>query len=214
MITIKDWQRFQHYKNRKPPWIKLYRDILDDHDWQMLSDYAARLLIQLWLLASEENSGSISLDADQIMWRLRIKPKDKTKCITALEELAKAHFITDASTVLACCEQDATPETERETEKRRARRTPIGSDYTPEFELFWEAYPRKVGKMKAFQSWVKHVDQEVISRVMASLEVQKKSRQWNEENGRFIPHPTTWLNQHRWEDQLELEKQPQRDYIP
>jgi hypothetical protein len=28
-----------------------------------------------------------------------------------------------------------------------------------------------------------------------------KSRQWTDEGGKYIPHPATWLNNHRWEDQ-------------
>ena len=30
----------------------------------------------------------------------------------------------------------------------------------------------------------------------------KKSKEWKKENGKYIPHPTTWLNQKRWEDEL------------
>ncbi len=26
---IKNWDKFQHFKNRRPPWIKLHREILD-----------------------------------------------------------------------------------------------------------------------------------------------------------------------------------------
>ena len=33
-MRIKNWNRFQHFKDRKPPWIKLYRDILDDLAFQ------------------------------------------------------------------------------------------------------------------------------------------------------------------------------------
>ena len=33
---IKGWVKFQHFKDRRPPWIKLYRDILEDPDWHDL----------------------------------------------------------------------------------------------------------------------------------------------------------------------------------
>lgn len=36
---------------------------------------------------------------------------------------------------------------------------------------------------------------------MQSLEVQVNSKQWTKDNGQFIPHPSTWLNQSRWEDE-------------
>jgi len=35
----------------------------------------------------------------------------------------------------------------------------------------------------------------------------KKSNEWTENKGQFIPYPSTWLNQHRWEDEgLTVEK--------
>ena len=37
---------------------------------------------------------------------------------------------------------------------------------------------------------------------MTALEAQKKSLQWSKEGGQYIPNPTTWLNQERWEDEL------------
>ena len=44
---------------------------------------------------------------------------------------------------------------------------------------------------------------------MRALETQKKSDQWQRDNGAFIPHASTWLNQQRWEDELEPAR-PQR----
>ena len=37
---------------------------------------------------------------------------------------------------------------------------------------------------------------------MEGLERYKKTKQWQENAGRFVPHPTTWLNQERWEDEI------------
>ena len=70
-----------------------------------------------------------------------------------------------------------------------------------EFEKFWSAYPRKAGsKQKAFEAFKKaDVSLDVL---LAAIEHQKQSAQWSKDNGQFIPHPTTWLNGKRWEDQL------------
>lgn len=71
------------------------------------------------------------------------------------------------------------------------------------FEEFWKAYPRKVGKDVARKKWgVIKPDQELFKKIMASLEVQKKMPQWTKDDGQFIPHPSTWLNQKRWEDEI------------
>lgn len=73
------------------------------------------------------------------------------------------------------------------------------------FEKFWSAYPRKAGsKQKAFEAFKKSdVSLDIL---LAAIENQKKSAQWSKDNGQFIPHPATWLNGKRWEDQVTVEK--------
>ena len=71
------------------------------------------------------------------------------------------------------------------------------------FSRFWAAYPRKVGKQAAKKSWSRlHPSEELTQAILQSVEAQKQSRQWKENNGQFIPNPATWLNQGRWEDEL------------
>lgn len=73
-----------------------------------------------------------------------------------------------------------------------------------DFEKFWSAYPRKVGKPKATSTWQnlrKRGRLPPIEDILAAVEVQKQWEQWQEENGRFIPHPQTWLNREGWNDQ-------------
>ena len=68
-----------------------------------------------------------------------------------------------------------------------------------DFNRFWTAYPRKVGKQaarRAFERVGLPVEQ-----LLTALEQQRKDPQWHRENGRFIPHPATWLTQGRWEDE-------------
>jgi len=74
--------------------------------------------------------------------------------------------------------------------------------YTEEFEIFWKAYPRKVGKGAAFRSWKAHKPD--LNTCLKAIEIQKQTEQWKKSNGQFIPHPTTWINQHRWEDEVEV----------
>ena len=79
------------------------------------------------------------------------------------------------------------------------------------FNKFWAAYPRKAGKQAAytafvslFRSTAKGKRRELFVNLMKGLSSQRTSYDWNKENGKFIPHPTTWLHQRRWEDQLEV----------
>lgn len=50
-IVIRNWDRFQHYGDRRnPPWIKLYLALLHDDDFQHLTPNDRITLIELWLL--------------------------------------------------------------------------------------------------------------------------------------------------------------------
>ena len=73
------------------------------------------------------------------------------------------------------------------------------------FDLFWNEYSRKVKKKKSKEIWVKKIkpDAALFEKIMAGLKKAKQSPEWQKENGKFIPHPTTWLNGERWEDDLE-----------
>jgi hypothetical protein len=79
------------------------------------------------------------------------------------------------------------------------------------FEKFWKAYPRKVGKTVAEKSFYRLKCQDSIDQILKSVETQKKSIQWMKDGGQFIPHPTTWLNQGRWNDEGI---QPQKPFKP
>lgn len=71
------------------------------------------------------------------------------------------------------------------------------------FNAFWDAYPKKVSKLYAFKCFEKlKVSDELLAQMLKAIEAQKKSIEWTKDGGEFIPHPSTWLNQGRWEDEL------------
>ncbi len=53
MLSVKNFEKFQHYKDRSPVWIKLYRSLLRDYEFAQLPDSARGQLLMIWLLASE-----------------------------------------------------------------------------------------------------------------------------------------------------------------
>jgi hypothetical protein len=72
------------------------------------------------------------------------------------------------------------------------------------FAAFWTAYPKKVAKPEAMKAWIKAApDAELAEQIMAGLARAKQSKDWTKDDGQYIPHPTTWLNQRRWEDEVE-----------
>ena len=71
------------------------------------------------------------------------------------------------------------------------------------FPKFWKLYPRKVGKDKAEKAWAKiKVTQELFTLMTEALAKQVLTPEWLKERGQFIPHPSTWLNGKRWEDEI------------
>jgi hypothetical protein len=72
----------------------------------------------------------------------------------------------------------------------------------PDFEKFWTAYPRHVGKPKAKQAFQAAIVKTTIDAILAALKWQ--CEQWTDPQ--YIPHPTTWLNREGWNDERTLFK--------
>jgi hypothetical protein len=120
-FTVKNFEKFQHYKDRHPPWIKLYNELLDDYEFARLPDASKAHLIAIWLLASRYEN-KIPLDQEWIARRINAtEPID-------LNLLLKSGFIEadqDCSKLLADCKHIAIPEREEETEAEREKETPL-----------------------------------------------------------------------------------------
>lgn len=83
----------------------------------------------------------------------------------------------------------------------------INQDKLTNFETFWKIYPRKVAKKKALQVWNKiKFDPDTLKQILAAVAYQGKSDQWRKDDGKFIPHPATWLNAERWNDETKKEE--------
>ena len=126
MILIRNWSSYQSYKDRKPPWIRFHKSLLDNYEFQSLSVESRAILPMLWLLASENEdptSGNINIDVKKIAFRLRQDIPTIEQCI---EELQAADFIEciesvtkslrDSNESVSEFRKNVTTETETETE--------------------------------------------------------------------------------------------------
>lgn len=87
-------------------------------------------------------------------------------------------------------------------EQNRTDKKRIEQNRVAQFEHLWNAYPNKKSKKKAMDIWAKiNPSDKLFEKIMAGLERAKQSKQWLKDDGQFIPHPTTWLNQERWNDE-------------
>lgn len=104
-------------------------------------------------------------------------------------------------------ECDAAFAEKAEPEKPRRPRILRASDDSPDFRTFWEAYPRHVARKAALTRWLAiNPSSELTQKIISAVEIQKQSPQWQRDRGKYIPHPATWLNQERWEDEMVPQK--------
>jgi hypothetical protein len=185
----KNWRRFQHFKDRKPPWIKLYRDILDDLEWHKLDGGAAKFLVQLWLLASEDEEGELPSIA-VIAFRFRMTEGQVDGMISQVQAWLEG----DDIDMISARYQDDPLETETETEKKhtRVRKSPI---YTEGFLKVWKIHP-KGPKPKAMEAYARALDITSHDTIVDSLRsyVGKFTSTWTGS------HLHRWLEGERWEE--------------
>lgn len=289
---IVNFRKFQNFHDRKPPWIKLYRDLLDNMDWFMLSPIASKSLINLWLLGSE-SFGNLP-DDFEIGFRLRLNQKELD---IVMKELIKFKFVeegkyelkgsedmsmneriretngfasryiknetktevlvrdnhkcqscgsdkklefdhivpvskggsSEANNLQLLCrscnrskralskEEFATQSTEKnsvsrsletETEAERERKKHI---YSVEFEKFWDTFPpnpRKTGKVYAYKIWTRKRLDEKIDDIVKHLLIISTTDQWKKDQGLYIPMPSTYLSQERFDMEIPKQRNP------
>jgi hypothetical protein len=71
-LRICNWERFQHYRDRNPPWIKNYTELLSDEAYLGLSGHRRSILHGLWLEYARSNC-RLSLDTRMLTRRLNLK---------------------------------------------------------------------------------------------------------------------------------------------
>ena len=194
MIRILNWEKFQHYRDREPPWIKLHSRLLQNYEFRCLQDDSKLLLILLWLVRSRVSD----VPADPKYLREMTSIKHPIR----LQPLIDAGFIecyqNDSNMIATCAPETETYKEETETDPPYS---PPGDD--DGFDAFWKAYPRKVGKGKAREKWRKLKPSAALrEKIMAAVAAQINSEQWAKDGGAYIPNPLTWLNQDRWDDEL------------
>jgi hypothetical protein len=289
---IVNFRKFQNFHDRKPPWIKLYRDLLDNMDWFMLSPIASKSLINLWLLGSE-SFGNLP-DDFEIGFRLRLNQKELE---LVMKELIKFKFVeegkyelkgsedmsmneriretngfasryiknetktevlvrdnhkcqscgsdkklefdhivpvskggsSEANNLQLLCrscnrskralskEEFATQSTEKnsvsrsletETEAETERKKHI---YSVEFEKFWDTFPpnpRKTGKVYAYKIWTRKRLDEKIDDIVKHLLIISTTDQWKKDQGLYIPMPSTYLSQERFDMEIPKQRNP------
>lgn len=148
-LVVKSWDRFQHYKDRDPPWIKLYRDTFTTESWVLGTDLSRLLQLASTMLAARY-SNRIPLNF-KLLAKVASLDCDEASFMAAVTHLVEHNFLEiqqdeqerkhDASKPIAKCSSEA-EQSRAEAEQSRAylrAREPMLAD---DFEQFTQAtYP-------------------------------------------------------------------------
>jgi len=202
-------------------WFRLYSEFAHDPKVQMLSEINQRRLIMLFCIRC---NGNVTLQDEQVAFQLRISMDEwlSSKAIFIDKNFInndnevlnwdKRQFVSDSSAERVAKHRErmkqssnvtVTPPEQNRTDTEHNITEQI---YMDDFDMFWMTYPKKVGKEAAKKAWLKVNPNLTV--VLQALSWQKESPQWFKNNGQFIPNPSTWINQHRWEDEQLKEGSP------
>ena len=182
-MRVRNWDKFQPtMKDRNVIWIKIYRQILEDYEWHNLSSDSKATLLELLLLASE-NNGQLP-EVHKIAFRLR-----KTEDFINEQIGLLSHWLQLDNNLITTCEQDVAVEKSREREEKTYVR----------FDEFWNTLlpKRRVNRKGCIEKWKNHNLDTEADNILSWLKQMNMTKEWKEG---FNPSPEVIINQRRWED--------------
>lgn len=220
--------------NEANGWVKLHRDLANKAIWKCSTPEQKVILITLLLMANHDSNQwewqgkKFTVQPGQFITSLSSIAENAGPGITirnvrtALEKFEKYEFLTSKSTnknrLITIVNWDfyqAKPKevtnklaSDRQADDKQPttnKKEKNNKDiYIDHFDAFYKAYPKKVGKAAAQKSFSKlNVNESLLNNMLSAIESQKATKQWQDKQ--FIPHPATWLNQRRWEDEVETQ---------
>lgn len=98
--------------------------------------------------------------------------------------------------------QEEDKEKEKDKEEDKDKKKEKADALASMFARFWAVYPRKEAKQTALKAFTKiNPDESLLETILSAVERFKNTSQWQEDGGQYVPHPSTFLNQRRWEDE-------------
>ena len=126
-FKVRNWDKLQHYKDRSPPWIKLYNDLLENYEFSMLEDNEKFHLLGIYLLASRA-SNKLPFDSKGIKRKMDANSEVDLDRLLELEfvELwpdsdTQALRLQDDSQPLADCSSDCIESREEQREEKEQK---------------------------------------------------------------------------------------------
>jgi len=212
-------------------WIKLHRQFIE---WEWYDDINTKVLFLHLLLKVNHKPwkwrGKEIWIWETLTWRIKLA--DETwltvqQIRTSLNKLKSTNEITITSTKqfsIIKLNNWTKYQTINQQDNQQATNKQPTSNHKQEcnnninniaqnlFQEFWKEYPTKKSKAKAEQIY-KKIWEEEHKQILIALQRQKDHRKVIQDKWEWIEnwkHPTTWLNQKCWEDEIEVEEVPER----
>lgn len=232
-LKAHNWDEYQNYSNRRPPWIKVHADVLNNPKIMTLDLASIGLLMLAWLLCSQsDQNGSFECDLDEISFKLR-----RTITLDSFKPLLDKGLLTLTGEDASACLQELADACQRRGEERRDQRRdqrdklicPIEPDLPGveepvkmpnhaileilenDFKEWYGIYPRKLDPKKALKAYIAArragaTKAEIIAGLKAQLpELLAREKQ-------YVKHPTSWLNAGAWKNEPDQHRPPDGKY--
>ena len=202
-IRVVNYEELQYHKRDNPPWIRLYRKLLDNADFCELPDSQKYHLIGLWLLASKHNNRIFN----DLEW---IQSHISATTDVDLERLLRAKFVRRCRKTVTSTSPapvtETTPQRQRQRQRQSKSKTPVSRkprkltrpEYTERFLYAWDRYPhygQRSVKSESFRVWCElgldgdKAFEGVGVWVVAGL----AGPEWTEKEGKFVKGFQSWL---------------------
>lgn len=207
-------------------WFRMYAEFLHDPKVQMLSETDQRRYIMLLCIRCSNDDETLheTFDETSIAFQLRITIEEWRQTLSHLMvkglvndvgqpvNWSKRQYQSDSSTprvrkhreVMKRFSNDDETPPDTETDTETDNKNPL----TP-FDEFWAVWPKRKAKQDAIKAWKKlKVTDSLWLLIKAAIERDLQTDDWKKNGGSFVPHPATWLNGKRWEDETVIPFRP------
>lgn len=182
--------------------------------WPAIREKADRIIeaYEKKAAAGKQGGSTTQAQAKQKASTTQAEVKQSTSTSEAEQKHNASRSEADAKQSASSTQAQTKPDTDTDTEydtdterdtNARTRTREEAKVQLARFEKFWQAYPRHTDKQRAVKAWGKiRPDDTLLDRMLAAIAQQKQSDQWTRDGGAYIPHPSTWLTQQRWLDEM------------
>jgi hypothetical protein len=192
VIHVLNWEKYQARHDKELPWLKLWGALFKRPWFQLLPDDEKFVTIVFLDLARQFNNRIPDLSE----FKGYLKGNygvfmEEERVFKLCKVLSHNEFLSDNTDDLQDkIRQDKTSESDNNALKAS-------------FQKFWGVYPKKVAKEAALKAFKKiSPDEPLLNKIVSSVQSFTQTKDWQKEDGQFIPNPASWLNGRRWEDEI------------